>query len=102
MNSPELSVDGFQAINTLPVVVEVTRKFVGVVGGVRSRDVAETVDDGRNVEEVPIVKKTRQERNTNALMKTRLRVANALCTLRLLSLEPTNSDITQPPLFLKP
>ena len=34
---PELSVEGFQARDTVVCVLAVTRKFVGVVGAVRSR-----------------------------------------------------------------
>jgi hypothetical protein len=40
---PELSVDGFQASVTVVSVVAVIRRFVGVVGGVRSRRVAPAV-----------------------------------------------------------
>jgi hypothetical protein len=40
---PELSVDAFQASEMLVSVVAVIRRFVGVVGGVRSRRVAPAV-----------------------------------------------------------
>src|SRR5215204_3435254 len=41
--SPELSVEGFQASVTVVSVVAMTRRFVGVVGGVRSRRAAPAV-----------------------------------------------------------
>src|SRR5215204_1852919 len=41
--SPELSVEGFQASVTVVSVVAMTRRIVGVVGGVRSRRAAPAV-----------------------------------------------------------
>jgi hypothetical protein len=102
---PELSVDGSQASDTLDVVLPVTRRFEGAVGGVRSRDPADAIREPRigNTASggVEITKPAGMAANSSSAVSENRRTlrVSLFCALRTVQLVPIVLSIAQVSLF---